>query len=188
MKVLKLNKRNIKEGVKESVVLIKQGKVIICPTDTVYGLLCDATNKKAVNKIRLIKKRPKSKPIPVFVRDIKMARTLVKIDKEQEKFLMKVWPGKVTAVLESKKGRGMIGIRIPKHKFVLDLIKKANRPLAETSVNISGQLPVNSVKNMVKLFQNKKNRPDLILDAGVLIKAKSSKVIDLTRNFRVLRK
>jgi len=70
---------------------LKKGKVIVCPTDTVYGLIADATNKKAVEKIFKIKKRPKNKPLPIFVRDLKMAKKLAEIDKNQEKFLKKVW-------------------------------------------------------------------------------------------------
>ena len=60
---------------------------MICPTDTVYGLVADATNKKAVEKIFKIKKRPRSKPLAVFVKDIKMAKELAEIDERQEEIL-----------------------------------------------------------------------------------------------------
>ncbi len=59
MRILKITKKNFKEIIKITVESIKEGKVIICPTDTVYGLICDATNKKAVEEIFKIKKRPK---------------------------------------------------------------------------------------------------------------------------------
>src|SRR4030042_4778590 len=102
MQILKLNWENFKEIVKIITQSIKEGKVIICPTDTVYGLIADATNKKAVNKIFKIKKRPRNKPIPVFVKDLKIAEKLAYINKNQGKFLKKVWPGKITIVLKRK--------------------------------------------------------------------------------------
>ena len=100
MIILKANKKNLKEVIKTAIQLIKKGEVIICPTDTVYIPAADATNKKAVRKVFLIKKRPLKKPIPIFVKDLKMAKKIAKINKKQEEFLKRVWPGKVTAILE----------------------------------------------------------------------------------------
>jgi len=103
VEVLKLTKRNFKQVIEKSVEAIKEGKVIICPTDTVYGLLANAKNKKAVNNIFKIKKRPKNKYFPIFVKNLKTAIKFTKINKYQEKILKKVWPGKITAVLERKR-------------------------------------------------------------------------------------
>ena len=83
---------------------------MICPTDTVYGFLADAENKKAVDKIYKIKKRPKSKPLAVFVKDFKMAKELAEINENQEKILKNKWPGKYTFVLERKKARLYDGV------------------------------------------------------------------------------
>ena len=97
----------IKESLKaadKAISFLKNGGVVICPTDTVYGFLADATDKKAVEKIYKIKKRPKSKPLPVFVKDFKMANNLAKINNEQAKILNKFWPGKYTFVLKRKSG------------------------------------------------------------------------------------
>src|SRR3989344_604284 len=82
--------------------LLKKGEIVICPTDTVCGFLADATNKKAVEKIYKIKKRPTLKSLPVFVKDLKMAKELAEISKEQEKIIRKYWPGKYTFILKSK--------------------------------------------------------------------------------------
>ena len=107
MEILKLEPENLAETIKKAAKSIKEGRIIILPTDTVYGFVADATNKKAVEKLFKIKKRKKEKPIPIFVKNIEMAKKLVLIDKEQEKFLKKVWPGKVTVVLERKKGQNL---------------------------------------------------------------------------------
>lgn len=184
MRVLKASKQNLNQTAKA----IKRGQVIICPTDTVYGLLCNTDSKRAVDKLFKIKKRSSKKPIPVFVKNINMAKKIAKINKKEEDFLRRVWPGKVTAVLMSKKDKGTIGIRIPKYKFVLELLKKVNHPLTGTSANISGRPPSTKIKEVLKQFQNQKHQPDLILDAGNLKPSNPSMVVDLTQDFKILRK
>jgi L-threonylcarbamoyladenylate synthase len=183
MEVVKLNQK----AVNKAVDFLNQGGVVIFPTDTVYGFIADATNKKAVDEIYKIKKRERSKPLPVFVKDIKMARVLAEIGKNQEKILKKYWPGKHTFVLKSKilnlkllTKKETIAIRIPRYKFLNDLLKKINKPLAQTSVNISGEPELKKIKEIIVKFEKNKNRPDLIIDGGNLSKSKPSKIIDLT--------
>jgi L-threonylcarbamoyladenylate synthase len=187
MKVLKISK-NLEKAIEEATEFIKKEKVIVCPTDTVYGLIADAKNKRTVNKIFKIKKRKKENPIPIFVKDLKMAKKIAFINKRQEKFLKKIWPGKVTAILKAKDKdfpKGIIkdrkiGIRIPKHKFLDRLLKELKMPLAQTSANISGNPTPQNVQGILKEFKDKKFQPDLILDEGKLGK-KPSVVLDLTQ-------
>ena len=180
MEILKLSSKNFKEMVKITVRTIKNGQVAICPTDTVYGLVCDTLNKKAMIKLCKIKKRPKNKPIPIFVKDIKMAKKLAKIDKKQEQFLKKVWPGKTTVVLKKKNKKGTVGLRIPNHKLLLNLVKQLNFPLTGTSANISGQPASTKIKEILRQFEGQNYQPDLVLDDGDLRNSKPSTVIDLT--------
>lgn len=168
----------IKPNLQKAAEAIKKGKILVCPTDTVYGLVCDASNKKAVDKIYLIKQRLKSKPLPIFVRSIAMAKKIAKINKIQARVLKKFWPGKITAVLNAKKG-GTIGFRVPNNQFVLNLVRHAG-PLAETSANISGQPPTIKIKKVLEYFKGRRYGPDLAINAGDLPLAKPSTVIDLT--------
>lgn len=193
MEIIKNNSKIIERAVK----IIKDGGVIICPTDTVYGILTDATNIRAVKKVFEIKKRPKDKAFPIFVKDMKMAKKLAKIDKEQESFLKKAWPGKVTMILEVKKDCNLVkslckktvGLRIPDYDLVNDIIKKVNRPLTGTSANISDKPASTKIKKVLKQFKNEKNQPDLVIDAGNLLKSRSSTVIKLTKDkIEILRK
>ena len=138
MKVVLLSKESLKKAVKIADEVIRQGGVVVCPTDTVYGLLADAANKKAVVKVFLIKGRKQGKPFPIFVKNIAMAKTLAKVSSVQEKYMKKVWPGKVTLVLKSRgklqKETGSekyIGLRIPKYKLVREILKKTNLSLGE---------------------------------------------------------
>lgn len=182
-----------------AVEFLKRGGIVICPTDTVYGFLADASNKKAVEKIYKTKKRSKSKPLPLFVKDLKMAKEIAEIDSKQEKILKKHWPGKYTFVLKQKKvdvgrlplygiGRKTIAVRIPKYKFLNNLLKKINKPLSQTSVNLSNQPPLTRISD-IKKFVGGKDLLILVIDGGDIKNKKSSKIIDLTeeRN-EVLRK
>ncbi len=170
----------------EAAALLKKGEVIICPTDTVYGFLADATNKKAVGKIYKIKKRPRSKPLPVFVKNLAMAKEIAMIDARQAKIFVKFWPGKYTFILKRKPGvklygmaKDTIAIRIPKHAFLQKLLKKVNRPLVQTSVNISAQEPLKNIEQIIATF-GKNRLVGLIIDTGALKGTKPSKVIDFT--------
>jgi len=196
MKVLKISSKNLKEIVKETIKVIKRGGIVICPTDTVYGLIADAENKTAVRKIFKIKKRLYKKPLPVFVKDLKMARSLADINKKQEKIFKKFWPGKLTAVLKAKSFKfpegivskdKKIGLRMPKYKLLNFLLGKLNFPLAETSANISGKKASTNIKEVLRQFKNGKHQPDLVLDAGNLKKSLPSTVIDM-ENLKILRK
>lgn len=196
MEILKLSWRNLAEIIKRVSKSIGQGKVVVCPTDTVYGLVADATNKKAVEKLFRIKKRNSKKPIPIFVRDIEAAKKLAQIDKKQEKLLNKVWPGKITIALRREKGQKIYGIdkktialRIPNYRFLNTLLKKLNRPLTGTSANISGEPALTKIREIINQFKDRKHQPDLIIDAGNLPKNKPSTVIDLTgKKPKILRK
>ena len=180
------------EGNLEKLVLaarnaLKKGKVIICPTDTIYGFIADAQNPKAVEKIFRIKHRKKGKPLGIFVRDLAMAKKIARVSPLQERFLKKAWPGKVTAVLQVKKefpkGIGTqktIGVRMPRYHLLDLLFSKFNHAIAQTSVNISDTPPLKRVRDMVRVFGKRTWKPDLILDAGALPASRPSKVIDMT--------
>lgn len=195
--VLKLKTKNLKEIVKTAVKAIQDGKVIICPTDTVYGLICDATNKKAVAKLFIIKKRAKKKPVPIFVKDIKMAKELAEIDKGKEKFLKKVWPGKTTVILRRKKAgiklygvdERTIGLRIPKYKLINQLLSEIKKPITGTSANVSGNPASVKTQEVARQFKNQKRQPDLIIDGGSLNFSKPSIVVDITnKKPKIIRK
>jgi L-threonylcarbamoyladenylate synthase len=190
--IIKINNKNHKEVIAQAANFIKNGKVVIFPTDTVYGLLADARNQKAVAKIFSIKKRNKKQYLPVFVKDTKMAEKFGQVEKQQKILLKKYWPGKITVVLKRKENiklygldKKTIAIRIPKQKFLNTLLDKLNFPVVQTSANISGVLPITNAEDIFKQF--KKNKPDLIIDGGEL-KTKSSKIIDLTiKPYKILR-
>lgn len=190
-------KMNLSPTTKEAAKFIKEGKVIVCPTDTVYGLICDVNNSRAVKKLFKIKKRSFEKPIPVFVADIKMAQKIAIFSKKQEKFLKKAWPGKVTVIFEAKKNfpkgvlseTGKIGLRIPNYKLLNTLLEETKIPLSATSANISGKPASTKIKRIINQLKKEKFQPDLIIDVGSLKASKPSTVVDLTsKKPKILRK
>ncbi|MBU4299144.1 threonylcarbamoyl-AMP synthase [Patescibacteria group bacterium] len=194
MKILKVSSKNLKEVSRIITESIRRGEVIILPTDTVYGLIADAKNEKAVKRIFKIKRRETKKTLSIFVKDIKMAKDLAFVNKRQEKFLKTSWPGKVTAVLKVKpkvknlfkfgiiNSENKIGLRIPKYKLINTLLKKLDTPLTGTSANISGNPASTKIKEVLRQFENRKEQPDLIIDAGNLPKSRPSIVLDLTKS------
>jgi L-threonylcarbamoyladenylate synthase len=191
MKISKISQKNLKKAVN----IIKAGGVVVFPTDTVYGLACDATNKKAIKKLFKIKQRDDKKPLPIFVKDFKMAKDLALISKSQEKFLKKYWPGKLTAVLKRKPGvkiygidKKTIAIRIPSYESINILLKEIDLPLTGTSANISDKPASVKIRDVIKQFKEEKNQPDLIIDAGNLKKSLPSTITDLTsRKIKIIR-
>jgi len=185
-------KAGAKDAVEKAVRFLERGQVVVCPTDTVYGLLADATNKKAVEKVFEIKKRDKRKAIPVFVKNIEMAKKYAIMDKDMENFLKEIWPGKITVALKRKKREGLpdllfggkdtIGLRVPNYKLVKEILEKFNKPLTGTSANISGKPSTTKIKEVFAYFENEPVRPDLILNAGDLPKNNPSTVVDFSRD------
>ncbi len=180
-----------KDVVEEAVKFLERGQVVVSPTDTVYGLLADATNDKAVEKVYQIKQRDRKKPLPIFVEDIKMAKKAIKIDRDMKRFLEEIWPGKITVALEKKQKSGLskrlsskktLGVRVPNSKLILEIIKKFGKPITATSANISGVPSSTEIKKVLKQFEGKEVRPDLILDGGNLPESYPSTVVDFSKS------
>jgi len=188
MRLLKVVPQNFEKQIEEIITVIREGKIIICPTDTVYGLVCQANSKETVKRLFEIKKRSFTKPIPVFVKDIKTVKRVANITNRQERFLNKVWPGKVTVVLKAKKSfpegivssENKIGIRIPNYPFLNVLLDTLKIPLTATSANISGKPASTEIRKVIGQFKNQKHQLDFVIDAGNLKSSQPSTVIDLT--------
>ena len=178
-----------------SINTIKKEKIVVFPTDTVYGLLCDISSKKAVNLLFKIKKRNKKKPLPIFVGNISLAKKIAHINKKQERFLKKVWPGQVTVILKAKKKyfegvskNNRIGLRIPKYKLLNNLLKKIKIPLSGTSANISKKPSSTNIEKIINQFKSEKKQPDLIVSVNKLKKSEPSTIVDLTKSdIKILR-
>lgn len=136
------------EGVTMASSVIKDGGIIIFPTDTVYGIGCDPYNKKSVEKIYRIKTREKTKSLPVLAYSMGAASEIASFDKQSWKLAQIFWPGPLTLIVKLTDERlrqslnlgEKIALRVPKNNCTLDLLKKCGF-LIGTSANISGQEP-----------------------------------------------
>ncbi|TZF99646.1 threonylcarbamoyl-AMP synthase (plasmid) [Chryseobacterium panacisoli] len=126
--------------------ILKSGGTILYPTDTIWGIGCDATNIEAVNKIFDIKKREKNKSMIILVESEKRLQDLVDVP-EMAWDIIDLSEKPVTIVYENPRGLpkellaedGSIGIRLVKNDFCKKLITKLNKPLVSTSANFSGE-------------------------------------------------
>ena len=164
---------------KEIVNAIKQGLIFIYPTDTVYGIGCNALNKESVEKIRNIK-RSYEQPFSVIAPGIKWIQNNLYA---KNNYLKKL-PGPFTFIFKVKQkcvdrsvslGLRTLGVRLPKHEFT-KLIEKAGIPFVTTSVNLHKEKPLREISKLSNFIASK---VDYVIDDGYLHNYPST-VIDLT--------
>jgi len=186
MRTIRATRDNRAHIIKEAVRLLKKGKVMIFPTETVYGIGADAFNKKAVAKIFGLKKRPKTQPLQILIGDIKTAKKVSRnIPTKALSLMKKGWPGPLTVIITKKKivpdivtgNMNTVGLRIPDHPLMLEIIKTLGRPIAASSANISGKKPPVTAKEAARYFRS---GIALVIDGGKCKRGKASKVIDAT--------
>lgn len=197
MDVLHLTENNEEAVVKHVVSLLKRGGVVAAPTDTVYGLIADALREAAVKKVFRIKARSHAKALPVFVRDVEMAKHYAYVERELMGLLEELWPGQTTVVLRKRErlpdfvtgGAKTVGLRIPDYPFVSAVLARFPNPLIGTSANLSGSEPAQSATEIQSTFAKHVPRPELIIDGGRLPLSPASTVLDLTnpKNPKILR-
>lgn len=135
----------------ESIIkILKKGGVGVLPTDTIYGLVAQAQNKKAVAKIKKLKKRSAGKPFIILISSLKdLTKLKIKINKQTEEILNQIWPGPVSVAFNKK-----ISCRWPKNKLLVDIIKKTG-PLVAPSANPEGLPPASNTQEINNYFSNK---------------------------------
>jgi L-threonylcarbamoyladenylate synthase len=181
---------NIKDiTIKEIVKSLENNGLVIMPTETVYGAFVDATNPKSVEKLTHYKNRPFGKPYSVAVTDTKMAEQYVELNDTARNLYNSFLPGPVTVVSKGKgkvangveSETGTLGIRIPDHPLVIDVVRLLGKPITATSANASYQKRPYKVADVLDNLSDKQRALiDLIVDAGELPKNEPSTVIDTT--------
>ncbi|MFH1186744.1 MAG: L-threonylcarbamoyladenylate synthase [Candidatus Levyibacteriota bacterium] len=139
-----MNNLNLKKAIK----ILKRGGIVIFPTDTAFGIGCRIDNEKAVKRLFKLRKRSKDKAVPVLVESIEMAKDYLEDIPISvlEKLINPFWPGALTIILKCNKikvpslvrgGKNTLGVRMPKNKLILDLIKGVGVPVLGPSANFS---------------------------------------------------
>lgn len=186
MKVLNVDRDGFRNCVQQAATALRDCKVIIYPTDTLYGIGADATSNAAFLKVCEIKERDERRPIHAIFADLDMVREYAEISDLGERLAKKFFPGPLTLVFAKKphftsgigKGFDSIGIRIPKSEFCLALAKEFGKPYTTTSSNKSGEEPQHYFKEMVKQLGDAVEKIELAVD-GVTPPGTRSTVVDV---------
>lgn len=180
MPVLKATVDNIREASK----VVRNGGLVIYPTDTVYGLGCDPFNVRAVERVFQVKGERKEKPLPILASDLEYIEKIAYINESARKIANKHWPGPLTLVVPKKPvlpnivtcGLTSVGVRIPNHKVAIQLISLCDGLLVGTSANKTGEKPPKTAQATIQLGE----QVDIILDGGPTPLGQESSIVDLT--------
>ena len=197
MRTLLLNKNNHSIIINEACKILSSGGLVVFTSDTVYGLLVDATNRQAIDKLIAVKNRPFGKAISIFVDSWKMFEKYVEVTISQKQILSEILPCAFTVILPSKhqvdrrleSEKHTLGVRLVKYHLINQLVKTFGKPLTATSANLSGKQPHYHLDTFQKELSVKKNKLiDLAVDGGKLPRNRPSTVIDLTKpEIKILR-
>lgn len=171
-KYLNINNSKDYQKLRYSAEIIKNGGIVVFPTETVYGIGTNGLDKEAVERLYKIKERPLNKPISLLVSDYEMIEKVVKdINELEYKIMKKFFPGPLTIILNKKdivpdivtSGGSTVGIRMPEEEITRKLIEYAGVPIAAPSANISGKASGIDLQEIVKEFGDK---VDYYIDGG----------------------
>ena len=167
--------------------LLRAGRLVAFPTETVYGLGGDATNERAVAEIFAVKSRPRFNPLIVHVPGLAEAEALAVFDVRARRVVARFWPGPLSLVLQRRGDSGLsllasagldtVAIRVPAHEVARALLRETGRPLAAPSANRSGRV---SPTEAAHVAEELGDRVALILDGGRTPVGLESTVLDLS--------
>jgi len=175
-----------KKAIKLARRLLREGEVVVFPTDTVYGIGASAFERLAVREIFAVKQRPPDKALPLFIYQIDDLNLVARnVPNYAWKFLQRFWPGALTVVLPKNPalpadvtaGQETVAVRIPDHPLCLELVIQVGRPLAVTSANLSGRPTPPTAQGIAAQLGDS---VPLILDGGPSPSAAPSTIVDLS--------
>jgi L-threonylcarbamoyladenylate synthase len=183
------------DDVSRAIQILKDGGIVIIPTDTAFGIGCRVDDKDAVKRLFTIRKRAETKAVPVLVSSLHMAQQYVQVVPKDviERLIKPYWPGALTIVLKSRTdnvanlvrgGGDTVGLRVPDHLTALALINGVGVPIVGTSANFAGGETPYTFESLNKELTK---QVDFVVP-GECHQRQASTVIDCTVNpWKVLR-
>jgi L-threonylcarbamoyladenylate synthase len=172
--------------VQRAAAILKNGGIIVYPTETVYGIGCDPLMEEAVERIQRLKQRESSKAMLLLADSLEMVESMAgPLDPLARRLGEHFWPGPVTMILKPFKklppylfgSSGGVAFRVTSHRLAASIIHEFGRPIISTSANITGQPPVVSYEQAAEKFFGK---VDLIMEPPEPLSGEPSAVIDIT--------
>ena len=171
---------------------LKQGGVVLYPTDTTYGLGCDIFNPKGIKKIYQIKQRDPRKPFSFICSDLAEVSNYAEVSNFAFKILKRHLPGPYTFILEASKvvpeslitRQKTVGIRIPDNSISRLIVQELGHPLVTTSANISGE---DVIQDPELIDERMERMVDMVVDGGVSMGIESSVISLIGDRIEVLR-
>ena len=158
--------------------IIRQGGLVIFPTETVYGIAADYANPKAIKRLREVKKRSDDKPFAILIARKEFVDLLSdSVDIAVYKLIDEFWPGPLTIVMSGKEPGQTVGIRMPNNLIALNFIYQAQCVIAAPSANFEGNPPPLTCEEALKDLDG---LVDIAMDGGPVAVGQSSTVVDLT--------
>jgi L-threonylcarbamoyladenylate synthase len=178
------------DALDEAAAALRDGGLVVYPTETVYGLAADALDPAAVERVFEAKGRSRSKPLSFAFPDWEAALDYVDVGETERAFMREFLPGPVTVVCEKTgdvpdvltAGRSRVGVRVPDHEVALALCERV-APITATSANVSGEPSVTHPDDFDRAFLE---RVDAVVDAGETPGGTGSTVVDVA-NGEILR-
>ncbi|KXB07608.1 hypothetical protein AKJ51_00915 [candidate division MSBL1 archaeon SCGC-AAA382A20] len=163
---------------------LKSGKLVVYPTETVYGLGADATSDEAVTRVFNAKSRSRDDPVSIAVDSLSMSYYVGKLGPIEETLIRKLLPGPLTVLVEYRPvlsnilsaGTGKVGVRVPDQPVTRKLIRLFGGPITSTSANISGKDSPTSVDEALNQLGSS---VDFVIDVGESLIGESSTVVDV---------
>ncbi|GLV51798.1 threonylcarbamoyl-AMP synthase [Thermobispora bispora] len=188
------DKDELAAGLTDAASAVRRGELVVIPTDTVYGIGCDAFNKSAVAALLEAKGRGRDMPAPVLVGTVSAATALVQgLGTHGQDLIDAFWPGPLTLIFRANPSlawdlgdtKGTVAVRMPMHQVALDLLRETG-PMAVSSANRSGQPPATTVEEAEEQLGDS---VAVYLDGGPCADNVPSTIVDLTTAVpRLLRK
>jgi tRNA threonylcarbamoyl adenosine modification protein (Sua5/YciO/YrdC/YwlC family) len=192
--LLNINQYNPQQRLIMKVVnILKEGGIVVYPTDTYYGIGCDIMNKKAIERIYQLKQRNKSKPFSFICSDLKNISLYAKVSNYAYKTMKRLLPGPYTFILEGSKlvpkimltQRKTAGIRVPDNPICLNLVKELGNPVITTSAT----MPDGTIFHDASLIHDYfGNRVDAVIDGSIVPGSPSSVILLIYDIPEVIRK
>lgn len=174
------------DEVAQVVEAFRQGKVIVFPTETSYGIGCDATNEAAVERVIAIKQRRPDKGLPVLIGSVAEAKKHIAFNKIAENITHRHWPGPLNLISTVKPESdivaachkdGMQALRYSSAPFVQRVLEQLHLPIVATSANVSGAESCYSADDAWAQFEHAQFQPDIVVDGGRIPKVPASTMV-----------